>query len=283
MTASLLDDLRPLVHRFRLGRFDVTTILDGTAYRDGLAPHFGIDQPADSVTDLAAASQLPQHGFESSFTPTLVNTGNELVLFDTGNGAPRRPSGAGYLRERLHLAGYRPEDIDIVAFTHVHPDHIAGVREGDQLAYPNARYVIGRHEFDAWSSGTTVPERRKDSRDLFIRLIPPLAETMTFLEDGDDVVSGIRVLATFGHSPGHLAYLVESDGHGLLIWGDLANHYVLSLERPDWHVALDDDRALAAVTRRRVLDMVATDRLLAAGHHMPFPAVGYVARAGGGA
>lgn len=278
MTAPLLDDLRPVAHRFRLGRFDVTTILDGTAYRDGLSQHFGINQSAEAVSELAATSRLPLHGFESSFTPTLVNTGSQLVLFDTGNGARRRDTGAGYLRERMELAGYRPEDIDVVAFTHVHPDHIGGVREGDRLAFPNARYVIARHEFESWSSGASIPERRKDSRELFLRLIPPLADNMTFLDDGDDVAHGIRAVASFGHSPGHLAYLVESDGHALLIWGDLANHYVLSLEQPDWHVALDDDREMAAATRRRVLDMVASDRILAVGHHMPFPAVGHVAR-----
>ena len=282
MASGLLGELRPLVHRFRWGQFEVTTILDGVQRRDGISPPFGIDQSADTVRSHALANKLPTDALENSFTPTLVNTGRELVLFDTGNGAGRRSSGAGYLRERLSLAGYRPEDVDVVAFTHVHPDHINGVREGSELAYPNARYVIGEREFDVWSDGQNIPERRADNLALFNALMPPLAAKMTFLRPGQDVVSGIRAIDAYGHSLGHLAFMVESEGKALLIWGDVTNHFALSLQRPHWHAAMDDDRGRAAETRTRVLDMVATDNILAIGHHMPFPAVGYVERAAEG-
>ena len=278
MAAELLGDLSPVVHRFRLGAFEVTTVLDGAMRRDGLSPPFGIDQDGDAVAALATHNKLPTHAMENTFAPTLVNTGRELVLFDTGNGAARRQSGAGFLRERLGLAGYRPEDVDIVAFTHMHPDHIGGVREGDALAYPNARYAMGAREFEVWSDGAAIPDRRAENRELFLRLIPPLADNMTFLMPGQDLVAGIRAVAAFGHSLGHMAYMIESDGAGLLIWGDVTNHYVLSLQRPDWHAAMDDDREMAVATRKRILDMAATDNLLVIGHHMPFPAVGYVER-----
>jgi glyoxylase-like metal-dependent hydrolase (beta-lactamase superfamily II) len=278
MPASLMGELRPLVHRFLLGQFEVTTILDGALRRDGISPPFGIDQSIETVATLAQTHTLPTSGFENTFSPTLVNTGQELVLFDTGNGAARRSNGAGFLRERLGLAGYKPEDVGIVAFTHVHPDHIGGVWEGDGEAYPNARYAISAREYDAWSKGDEIPERRSENLALFQRLIPPLAEKMTFLQPGQDVVSGIRTVEAYGHSLGHLAYLVESAGEPLLIWGDVTNHFVLSLQQPDWQAAMDDDREMAVKTRRRILDMVATDKLLAIGHHMPFPAVGYVDR-----
>jgi glyoxylase-like metal-dependent hydrolase (beta-lactamase superfamily II) len=278
MPAALLGELRPLVHRFSLGLFEITTILDGALRRDAISPPFGINKSVDTVAALAKANMLPPSGFENTFSPTLVNTGRELVLFDTGNGVARRSNGAGFLRERLSLAGYKPEDVDIVAFTHVHPDHISGVWEGDGEAYPNARYVISAREYDAWSKGDEIPERRSENLSLFQRLIPPLAEKMTFLEPGQDVVSGIRTVEAYGHSLGHLAYLVESAGEPLLIWGDVTNHFVLSLQQPDWQAAMDDDREMAVKTRRRILDMVATDKLLAIGHHMPFPAVGYVDR-----
>jgi glyoxylase-like metal-dependent hydrolase (beta-lactamase superfamily II) len=270
-----------LVHRFQLGQFEVTTILDGAQRRDGISPPFGIDQDEHVIGALAHANRLPVHAFENTFTPTLVNTGKELVLFDTGNGASRRSSGAGFLRERMNLAGYQPEDIDIIAFTHMHPDHINGVWEGDQLAFPNARYVMGQREFDAWSKGDEIPERRAENRALFLRTIPPLADNMTFLASGNDVATGIRAVEAFGHSLGHMAYIVESAGKALLIWGDVTNHYALSLQRPDWIAAMDDDRELAVKTRKRILDMVATDNLLAIGHHMPFPAVGFVEETAG--
>ena len=84
------------------------------------------DQPAEVVYRLAAANRLPPARFEHSYTPTIVNTGCELVLFDTGNGAGRRSTGIGQLRARLAEAGYAPEDIDVVVITHFHPDHIGG-------------------------------------------------------------------------------------------------------------------------------------------------------------
>jgi glyoxylase-like metal-dependent hydrolase (beta-lactamase superfamily II) len=282
MTAAMKGPLRPLVNRFKLGSFEVTTILDGAQNRDSVRPPFAINQPAATVSEHAHRNLLPDTWFENTFTPTLVNTGRELVLFDTGNGALRRDVGAGFLRERLSLAGYRPDDVDTVVFTHMHPDHIGGAWEDDAPAYANARYVMGRHEFEVWSSGDGIPDRRAENRTLFQRLIPPLAQKTTFLEPDDEVVSGVRAVKAFGHSLGHMAYSVESDGQTLLIWGDTTNHFAFSLQQPDWHLAIDDDPEQAAATRKHVLDMVATDRMLAIGHHMPFPAVGYVERHGGG-
>ena len=276
MTAAMLGNLRPLVQRFQMGSFEITTILDGAQIRPAISPPFGIDQSAETIAAHAKANLLPAERFENTFTPTIVNTGETLVLFDTGNGAMRRDAGAGHLRERLSLAGYKPEDIDVVAFTHVHPDHIGGVREGDELAFSNARYVIGQVEFDEWSRGDRIPPQRSENRDMFQRLVVPLADNMTFLKPGDDVVSGIRAVEAFGHSLGHMAYLVESDGKSVLIWGDVTNHYAFSLQRPEWQVGFDDDKDQATTTRKRFLDWAATDRLTIIGHHMPFPAIGFV-------
>jgi glyoxylase-like metal-dependent hydrolase (beta-lactamase superfamily II) len=111
-------------------------------------------------------------------------------------------------------------------------------------------------------------------------LIKPLAEKMTFLEDGDTVISGLTAEAAFGHSLGHMMYRLESQGASILIWGDITNHYVFSLQYPDSPVGFDDDKDQAIATRKRVLDMVAQDGILVSGHHMPFPSVGYVERAG---
>lgn len=280
-TADLKGAYRPTLHRFVLGEAEITTILDGTHIREGINPPFAMDRSEAEIADIAAANHLPAHGFENSYTPTVVSVGGQLVLFDTGFGPMGRDNGAGNLRRRLAVAGYAPEDIDVVAFTHCHPDHIAGVMEGAAPAYPNARYAIGRREYDAWNSGDGIPPQRAQNREMFLKLLPPLAEKMTFLEDGDTVVPGITAVAAFGHSLGHMMYRVESAGKSLLIWGDVTNHYVFSLQYPDSPVGFDDDKVMAVATRKRVLDMVAADGLLVSGHHMPFPSVGYVERLGG--
>ena len=96
------------------------------------------------------------------------------------------------------------------------------------------------------------------------------------MKGGGAVASGITAMEAFGHSPGHMAYMLESDGKQLLIAGDFANHYVWSLAHPDWEVKFDRDKAAAAKTRRRILDMLSADKVPFIGYHMPFPAIGYV-------
>lgn len=280
MSAPLLGDLVADTHRFRLGEFEVTTILDGVALRDAVKPPFCIDRSDDEIAALAHASHLPATGFEHPFVPTLVNTGSELVLIDVGFGSAGGP-GTGLLRSRMAQAGYAPGDVDVVVFTHVHPDHILGVRDGEALAFPNARYAISQVEFDEWSSGARIPAVRAGNRQMFLDLVAPLADRMTFLNPGDSVVPGITGLEAYGHSLGHMMFMVESAGKQVLCWGDLANHYVFSLEVPEAKVFFDDDPDAAIATRKRVLDMAATDAVPVIGHHMPFPSLGFVERHAG--
>ena len=85
-----------------------------------------------------------------------------------------------------------------------------------------------------------------------------------------------------GHTPGHMAFMLESGGAQMLLMADAANHYVWSLAYPDWEVSFDADKAAAAATRRMLLGMAATDRIPLIGYHMPFPAAGYVEARGEG-
>jgi glyoxylase-like metal-dependent hydrolase (beta-lactamase superfamily II) len=282
---------RPQIYRFKLGGFEVTNILDSTIVREGVHPRFGANQQAQAVHDLARANRLDGARFEHPFAPTLVDTGRELILFDTGNGELARGVGVGNFKGHLPdgeltallpAAGYRAEDVDIVVITHGHPDHIGGLTANGAPAFPNARYVFGAAEFDFWRRGDNVREARKVNRELFMKLAAPFAEQATFLKPGDEVVPGIRAVDAAGHSPGLMAYHLESEGQRLLIWGDLVINYVFSLQRPSWQVDVDDDKERAAATRQRILDMVATERLWAIGFHMPFPSVGFVERAEGG-
>lgn len=276
MTAKMLDDIRPVLNRFTLGEAQVTTILDGAQVRPALKPPFVMDKDDDEIAAIGRANRLPVDTFENTFTPTVINTGAELVLMDVGFGEMGRGNGAGLLRARLVEAGYAPEDIDVVALTHCHPDHIGGIMEGDDLAFPNAQLMIGRREFDAWSTGEGIPEARTQNRELFLKLIAPLAERFKFLEDGDRVARGLTAEAAFGHSPGQMMYRLEAGGKQVLVWGDVTNHYVFSLQYPTAIVGFDDDKETATATRLRVLDMAAADDLIVVGHHMPFPSVGYV-------
>ena len=279
--APMLGGARPSHYRFKLGDFEVATLADGAVQLDGPHPIFGQDQTPEAVSELAQSNFLPADRMEIQFSPMIVNTGDGLVLFDTGNGPGRRPD-AGNLIDALQAAGYDTSDIDVVVLTHMHPDHIGGLMEGGAPAFPNARYVTGSTEYDFWSKGERLSGPTENAAKLVQSNVVPLAEKTTFIGDQGEVAPGITGVDAFGHTPGHMAYRIESGGRQLLLWADIANHYVMSVQRPDWHVRFDMDKDAAAATRKQLFDMVATDRIPITGYHMPFPAVGYVERSGDG-
>ena len=286
MAASLQGERQPTTYRFKFGAFEVATLLDAKAIREGLHPHYGANASVEEVHALARANNIDTQRFEHPNIPTLVNTGRELVLFDTGNGAlPReyeqlsKRLPPGQTVARLAELGHKPEDIDVVVLTHGHPDHIGGLTEGGKPVFPNARYVFGAADFDFWKRGENVREARKFNRELYVKICLPLADRSTFVKPGDEVVTGITAVDAFGHSPGLLAFHIESDGKRFMITADTCTQYVMAVQRPEWHFEMDDDKDKAVATRKRILDMLATDRLFVASFHMPFPGIGYIEKA----
>ncbi|MCT4554102.1 MAG: MBL fold metallo-hydrolase [Pelagimonas sp.] len=246
--------------RVKLGAFEVTTLLAGSRAVGEVQGIFGRNVDAAEFNAVSEANFIPSDQAQFYFTPTVVNTGAELVLFDTG-------LNANGITAALAAAGYTPDQVDVVVLTHMHGDHIGGLMNEGAATFPNARYVTGAAEYNHWNG--TDNER-------FAGNVRPLAEKMTFLEDGGAVASGITAVAAFGHTPGHMTYMLESEGRQLLLFADTANHYVWSLGYPDWEVRFDMDKAAAAATRRKLLGMLAADKVPFVGYHMPFPALGYV-------
>ena len=258
--APMMGASTPLYNRLKLGEFDVTTLLAGTRAVEGPHNIFGMNASEEDFAAASAAANIPTDVAQFFFTPTVVNTGSELVLFDTGLSGESTTAA-------LAQAGYTPDQVDIVVITHMHGDHIGGLITGDAPTYPNARYITGAAEFNAWD---------KSGNETFEGRMRPVAEMTAFVDDGAAVASGITAMAAFGHTPGHMTYMLESGGKQLLIAADFANHYIWSLSHPDWEVRFDRDKAAAAATRKRILGMLAADKVPFIGYHMPWPGVGYV-------
>lgn len=278
--APMLGVTQPKHRRYRVGGFEITTISDSEVFIDGPYPLIGGNASEEDVERLMTENLLPTDTYQPGFSPTVINTGREIVLFDTGNGENgfvSRPEG-GWLARELGPAGFKPEDIDIVVLTHGHSDHFGGVLEGDALLFPNARYVISQVEHDFWWPEGKHTGKLADAAALYRRIMGAVEDRLTFVKDGDDVVSGIRTVEAFGHTPGHLNFLIETEGQSLYMLADCAHHHVASLARPDWHCVFDVEPEQAAATRKRVFDMVVTEKYPVIGYHMPFPSVGYIER-----
>ncbi len=256
----------PTFNRFRLGGFEVTTLLAGTRTVENPNEIFGLNVDADTFGAASVAAFIPADKAQFFFTPTLVNTGTDLVLFDTGL-APDS------ITATLASAGVTPDQVDTVVITHMHGDHIGGLMGPNGPTFANARYVTGGIENNHWAGAAN------ESYDAAVR---PLADKTTYLDDAGTVASGITAMAAFGHSPGHMIYMLESEGRQLVITADTANHYVWSLANPDWEVSFDADKPAAAATRKAVFGMLAADRVPFIGYHMPFPGIGYVETADSG-
>ncbi len=255
-------------HRdFTLGDFKVTTLLAGSRSVENPHQIFGLNVEAAEFEEVSAANFLSTDAAQFFFTPTVVNTGAEVILFDTG----LNPVGT---TKALEAAGYTADQITHVVITHMHGDHIGGLaNDAGTETFSNAAYVTGQVEYDAWAAA---------SNDGFEAKVRPLAEKMSFIQPGDDVRSGITAVDAFGHTPGHMGYMLESGGKQLFLMADLANHYVWSVAYPDWEVRFDMDKAAAAASRKRLMDMAAADKFPLIGYHMPFPGMGYIAPRGEG-
>ncbi|MEJ5231650.1 MAG: MBL fold metallo-hydrolase [Geminicoccaceae bacterium] len=274
----------PAVRRLQVGELEVTLIHDGHARRP-LEAGFVRNAPLEQVRAALVDAFQPADALLIPFTTVIVNTGSALVAIDAGNGDSGAP-GTGLWRAGLEAAGYRPDQVDLVVVSHFHGDHINGIRLKDGTpVFPNARLLVPEQEWAFWMDDgqmSRAPEAMRGAFQNVRRVFGPEAGKVERFAGERELVPGITAVPAIGHTPGHHAFRLSSGDQSLLVWSDTTNKPELFVRNPDWQVVFDMDGNRAAETRKRLLDMLASERMPVVGYHFPFPAVGFVAKEGTG-
>ena len=268
-------------YRHPVGSFEVIALNDG-AIELPVGMFLGAD-PAEAGKLLSARS-LPADKSPTAVNAFVVNTGDKLVLIDSGSGSLMGPT-TGRFAANLAAFGIDPASIDVVAMTHTHPDHFGGLLTEQRIAFPKAQFVISEADTKFWLDESIAAKAPADAKPFFemarVHISPYIAAgNVRFIADGQEVVPGVTAHSAPGHTPGHTMYRVTSGNDTLLIWGDIIHSYALQFPHPDWAIAFDVEPPKAIATRQRVFDMAATDKLTIAGAHVPFPGIGHVERSG---
>jgi glyoxylase-like metal-dependent hydrolase (beta-lactamase superfamily II) len=272
-------------HRLKVGSVELTVLSDGH-----LRVPVGFQLPntaPEQVDALFRENQLdPPRQFAPATNVVLARTGDELVLIDAGAGSEFQDT-AGKLAENLEAAGIDREAITKVVFTHGHADHLWGAIDefDDSLHFPNATYVISPAEWDFWLSPDAhvrMPAFMQSMARRNARILKRIEPTLERRGANDTLASGLSFMPALGHTPGHMAILVDGGREQILIAGDALTHAQISFQRPDWHIASDADPDAAVQTRKRLLEQLAADRMQLIGFHLPWPGLGGVERDGTG-
>jgi glyoxylase-like metal-dependent hydrolase (beta-lactamase superfamily II) len=272
----------PGFHRMMVGDTEVTVLSDGTIKLPVLQLLRG---------DRAKLAEALKRGFlteqvETSVNAFLVNTGSKLVLIDTGAGQLFGPT-VGQLLANLRAAGYTPEQVDEVYITHLHGDHVGGVLAGTARAFPNATLRLDKREADYWLSEANMAAAPAEAKRFFegamLTTKPYIAAgRMRPFEGSTELVPGVRAVSTYGHTPGHTIYTVESKGEKLVLWGDLMHVAAVQFDDPSVVIQFDSDNAAAMRARMAAYDEAAKNGWMVGAAHLSFPGVGRLRANGNG-
>jgi glyoxylase-like metal-dependent hydrolase (beta-lactamase superfamily II) len=280
-------------HRFEVSDYRCIAISDGTfSYphpSKNVFINFFVNAPEPSLREALKGHNIDIEAWEeyvSPYTCLLISNGNDTVLVDTGAGSMAPTT--GNLIPNLKAEGILPEDVDTVIISHAHPDHIGGSVDGEgNPAFPNARYVMLKSEYDFWASpdlsGLKVDDHGKG---ILVKVaqnaLHQIMDQLDLIGGDAEIRPGIRLVSAPGHTPGHTAVEVVSDGVAQLLYiADTVLHPI-HLEQPSWcsSVAFDPEQVMSS--RYHIFRKAAKDKTLVMATHFPFPGLGHIVQIGKG-
>lgn len=222
----------------------------------------------------------PDGTFPNAVNAVLIKKGDEVWLADTGFGRN--------IFQQMDSLGVSPEDVDHIILTHMHVDHISGMLRDDKPAFPNADVRVSEKEYQYWSSEEEMMKQPEDRRGNFLLAQKVFSEygdrikTERPLPVGSNTEDGILMLEGYGHTPGHVMYLIKSGKDELLIWGDLTHAVTIQTAHPEVSVMYDFDPNQARESRIKALEYVTKLNIPVVGMHIPFGGTGFVEKVADG-
>jgi glyoxylase-like metal-dependent hydrolase (beta-lactamase superfamily II) len=279
-----------VIYRFTVGRLNCVIISDGQMTPPWEPPLGAFFTPAAGVPDDELEAAVAAEGGQRTtlacgYNCVLVQTSDGHAVIDTGLGArflgygPLIEPLVGKLGDGLASAGAPAAELAGVVFTHLHQDHCRGATWSGELTFPWATGFAHAAEVAFWSghqaADGTSEEHLASARET-IRLF---GDRLRPFDYDAEILPGVSIVDAAGHTPGHSAVLLESNGERMLCVGDLF-YDQLQLSHPQWSTPWDHDTVRAVRTRRRLLDRAADEQLLIHAYHMPFPGLGTITRRG---
>lgn len=265
-------------HTFKVGAIEITVISDGLM---SLPLSFVLPRMDEGVVSHLLASRGQPAGVTAQVNVLVMKMGDRLVLVDTGGTKDFMPT-IGSFAARFEAAGFKAEDVTDVVLTHAHPDHLWGaIDDLDESRFSKARIHMSAVERDFWLKdglAESMPEGLKGMAAGTQRRLKIIESQIAAARPGTEILPGISLVDTAGHTPGHSSVLMNSGGQSLLVGGDALSSPVISFEKPDWPWGADFDADKGIATRKSLLDRLATDRTALFGYHLPWPGLGRVER-----
>ncbi len=273
--------------KFKVGDIEVTQIYDGAAAPAAIDPAFIPGTTAEQIKAALVKGGLPGDTRPNWFTVTVIKSKGKYIMFDSSTGGQVGGADTGrMMAKNMYSAGIEPSKISAIVVTHFHPDHISGMisKETNSQVFPDAEIFVPAAEYAHWTAPDLIGKLPEGNRPAAQRIQNtfPKWKNIKQIEADKEILPGVRSVATYGHTPGHTSYLVSSGKSQMMVLGDVTNIPAINVANPDWSIAFDGDKAMAAATRRKVFDRAIADKIVMTGYHWGMPGAGSVKKDGNG-